>query len=131
MPGLRLNHMFVFVVQIHEEIDTKTSNHGHSPANSLNPFTGHNANYSCSYTKGKVWQINLGMDRTVLCKSISSFLFKPKEENVYVVCRVKFLKYVLLSSVFLSLRNHTDYREEPAHRGELLALSQALASKPT
>jgi len=67
---------------------------------------------------------------TVSHKSISGLLFKPEEENVYAICRVKFLKCVLLSSVFLSLRSHTDYGEELAHRGESLALSQALASKP-
>lgn len=125
MPGLCLNHMFVIVLQIHD--DTKTSNHGRSPANSLNPFTGHDMNF----TEGKVCQINLGMDITLLHRSISSFLLKPKEENVFVICRVKAQKHILLSSVFLSLRNRTDYREEPAHQGESLALSRTLASKPT
>lgn len=84
-----------------------------------------------SFTRGKVWQINAGMAITILHKNISSFQFKPNEENVYVIFRVKFVNYTLLLSVFLSFRNCMDYREEHAHRGELLAFFQDLASKPT
>lgn len=44
---------------------------------------------------------------------------------------MQFVNYALLCSVFLSFRNCVDYREECAHQGELLALFQDLASKPT
>lgn len=125
MPGLCLNELFVFVVQIHQDRD----NH------SLQTFYIFSLNMAwttcSSFTRGKVWQTNTGMTTTVLHKNISSFPFRPKEENVYAIFRVKFINYALPCSVCLIFRNCTDYREECARQGELLALFQDLASKST